>query len=161
MGRSSNLVAAIAISLATVISKRRLAQIPLGLYSIVRTAIGTLVFFAIALFLYGSQHFTDVFAPFLWGWMLVYGIIVVVLGQSLWLKGTRNTSVSLSTLVGSFSPLAGIIAAYLILGESPTQAQSIGGSILLVSMIIHQIGTRQSERALNPIVANEVGFKGI
>ncbi len=69
----------------------------------------------------------------------------------------------------SFSPLAEILAAYLILGEAPNMAQYIGGSIIMGGIILNQIGIlRQSAKTpkvLKSTFAKEmdnlVGFKGL
>lgn len=133
-------IAAIALAVSTIFSKNKLSQIPLGIYSIFRTALGTLIFFLVALILYGHDHFLDIFSPFLWRWMLIYGPIIVVVGQSFWIAGLRATSVSQALLIGSFTPLIGVVAAYFILGEVPTLAQYIGGGVILMGIVIGQIG---------------------
>ena len=163
---------AVALAISTIIGKQHLSQIPLGIYSIFRTALGTVIFFFIALILYGSDHFMDVFSPFLWQWMLVYGAVIVVVGQSLWIKGLRASTVSVASLVGSFTPIAGILAAYLILGEAPTLAQYIGGSLILAGIFLSQIGIRRQTESkvefckvgstqAEQKVETGMGFKGI
>lgn len=163
---------AVVIAASTIISKRYLGKIPLGIYSIFRTALGTLIFFFVALQLYGGNHFMDAFSPFLWQWMFVYGTVIVVVGQSLWIKGLRASTVSMASLVGSFTPIAGIISAYFILGEAPTLPQYVGGSIILVGIFLSQVGKRQetsptatfssvdSTQAEQEVEAG-MGFKGI
>lgn len=153
-------IAAIVLSISTVVIKRDLIKIPLGLYSVVRTAIGTIVFFVTALILYGSDHFMQAFSPFLWEWMLVYGILIVVIGQSLWFRGLITTHVATSALVASFAPVAGVLAAYLILGEAPTKFQYIGGSILLVSIIGSQIANRWNLTS-HQLTIDKTGFTGM
>jgi drug/metabolite transporter (DMT)-like permease len=165
-------IAAIASAVSAIIVKAKLSQISLGLYSIFRTALGTVIFFILAIVLYGSHHFMDVFSPFLWKWMLIYGPVIVVVGQSFWLAGLRASTVSQASLVGSFTPIAGIVTAYLILGETPTQAQYIGGSVILIGVFISQVGilrkqSRQQETTkINSLgkvqeVENKIGFKGM
>lgn len=163
---------AIALAISTMISKKRLSQVPLGIYSIFRTALGTVIFFFVALILYGSDHFMDVLSPFLWQWMFIYGVVIVVVGQSFWIKGLRTSTVSAASLIGSFTPIAGIVAAYLILGEVPTSAQYIGGSLILVGIFLSQVGIQQqtsrkalSHRASSTPARHQIetgmGFKGI
>jgi drug/metabolite transporter (DMT)-like permease len=136
-------VGAVALASATIISKQRLSHIPLGIYGVFRTALGTIIFFFIALILYGTDHFADVLSPFLWQWMLIYGAVIVVLGQSFWIKGLRASTASMASLVGSFTPIAGILAAYFILGEAPTMAQYVGGSVILIGIFLSQVGIRR------------------
>jgi drug/metabolite transporter (DMT)-like permease len=160
---------AIALAISTIISKKYLSLIPIGIYSIVRTALGTVIFFSFALVLYGKEHFQDVFSPFLWGWMLFYGVVIVVFGQSFWAKGLRTVNISTASLVGSFTPIVGIFAAYFILQESPTKTQYIGGCGILIGIFISHIGIRRqtiSHREKKVLstqqeIEAKIGFKGV
>jgi drug/metabolite transporter (DMT)-like permease len=165
-------IAAVLLTVSTIINKNKLSHISLGIYSIYRTALGTVVFFFIALFLYGHNHFMDVLSPFLWRWMLIYGSVIVVLGQSFWIAGLRTTTVSQSLLIASFAPVIGMIAAYGILGEIPSFAQYVGGGVILVGIFIGQIGIlrKKSLKATNSSidstdklgkVEGQTGFKGM
>lgn len=163
---------AIASAVANIISKVSLQKIPLGLFNVVRTVVGTAIFFIIALYLYGSDHFMDINSPLLWRWMIVYGTIIVVLGQLCWFAGLKRTSAAEVSLANSFNPIAGVLAAFLILGETPTQAQYIGGLVILFGIILNQIGIVQQNKL--PIktleeksisdemeMSSSVGFKGL
>jgi drug/metabolite transporter (DMT)-like permease len=136
-------VATVISVVLTIIIKLSLSHIPIGIFSIFRTALGTVIFFFTALILYGKDHFIDVFSPFLWQWMLVYAAVIVVLGQLFWLKGLRASTVSAASLTGSFTPIVSILAAYLILGEVPTLAQYIGGSLIIFGIFLSQVGIRK------------------
>jgi drug/metabolite transporter (DMT)-like permease len=172
LGEILAVAGSVATAASTIIGKKYLSQIPLGIYSIFRTALGTVIFFFIALALYGSNHFADVLSPFLWQWMFLYGGLIVVVGQSFWIKGLKTATVSMVSLVSSFSPIAGILAAYLILGEAPTQPQYIGGSLILVGISLSQVGiwrqtsSRVASEKVNSTPAKQqvetgMGFKGI
>jgi drug/metabolite transporter (DMT)-like permease len=171
LGRGELMTAAGAITaaVANIISKVTLQRVPLGFFNIVRTAIGTVVFFVAAILLFGSEHFAEAFSPLLWQWMLLYGAVIVVGGQLCWFAGLKTSSASEVSLANSFNPLAGILAAYLILSEVPTFAQYMGGVVILIGIVLNQIGiTRQ---AITPVPAPptqkaieqemEVGFRGI
>jgi drug/metabolite transporter (DMT)-like permease len=60
-----------AAAIATIMSKARLGPIPLGLYTVVRLVVGTVVFFVLAIVLYGAEHFRDITSPVLWQWMVL------------------------------------------------------------------------------------------
>lgn len=157
-----------AAAIAAVVSKARLGHIPLGLYMLVRLVIGTIIFFILAIVLYGANHFRDVATPVLWQWMLLYGMVIVVIGQLCWFRGLRTSTTSEATLVSSFSPVAGIAAAYLILGEQPSLAHYIGGSIILLGLGLNQLGIwhKTSHASALTMAAMQqmdasVGFKGI
>jgi drug/metabolite transporter (DMT)-like permease len=158
-----------AAAIATVISKAKLDHISLGLYTIARLIVGTIVFFILAIKLYGIEHFIDVASPLLWQWMLLYGLVIVVIGQLCWFRGLRISTTSEAALVNSFSPVLGIVAAYLVLGEQPLFAHYVGGSIILLGLLLNQIGIWQKISSKSSAVgtklvqqiAARVGFKGV
>ncbi len=164
-GEIMTAIAALFLAISTVISKLGLEQVPLGIFSIYRTSVASIIFFCIATYLYGSEHFIDAFSPFLWGWMLIYSAIIIVLGQSCWFAGLKNASGSEISLVSSFYPVAGILTAYLILGEVPTKAQYIGAAVILLGIFITQVGISQNKvdkvKQVPPGRSDEGGFKGI
>ncbi len=162
---------AVCLSIATIIAKKYLTNVPLGINNTVRTGLGTIVYFCVAVWMYGYDHFMDVLSPFLWQWMLVYSLIIVVIGQSLWNKGFRISSIATTSLVGSFAPIVGILAAYLILGEVPTRAQYIGGVVILLGLFLGKVGIKSRTERLKSIgvspteteqeIEGGMGFKGI
>jgi drug/metabolite transporter (DMT)-like permease len=169
LGELLTALGAIAVAIATIVGKKWLSQVPLGIYSIVRTGLGTIIFFFVALGLYGQNHFAEVLSPFLWQWMLLYGTIIVVVGQSCWNAGLRISSIATATIIGSFTPIIGILAAYFILGEVPTPAQYIGGSVILTSLFLSQVGINNRtdcRQIVNSVgmeqsIESRMGFKGI
>ncbi|HLO89237.1 MAG TPA: DMT family transporter [Nostocaceae cyanobacterium] len=170
VGEILTAIASIAIAISTIISKRYIFHIPIGIYSIYRNILGTAIFFFVALILYGNAHFMDVFSPFLWKWMLIYSAVIVVLGQIFWLRGFNSSPVSTVSLASSFTPVVSILAAYLILGEIPTQAQYIGGILVLLGIFLSQISNinkarKNKDSRITPTQIQqqseaEMGFKG-
>ena len=163
--------AAIIYATSTVIAKPRLDRVPLGIFMVFRNAVGAAFFFSAASYLYGAEHFMDVTSPFLWQWMLVYGGIIIVGGQVFWftgLKTARSIDVSLAT---SAAPIAGVIAAYLMLGEHPLAAQYVGGAILVLGIVVGLLGSRRrpvevqdasTDDAASALEAEcRTGFKGV
>jgi drug/metabolite transporter (DMT)-like permease len=86
MGQGEVLVgiSAILLAIANLLTKIYLKTVPLGIFSVMRTRIGTIVFFILAQILYVPHHFMDIFSPFLWGWVMIYSLIIVVIGQLCW-----------------------------------------------------------------------------
>jgi drug/metabolite transporter (DMT)-like permease len=168
LGELLTALGAIAVAIATIIAKKRLSQVPLGIYNVVRTGLGAIVFFFLALGLYGGNHFAGVLSPFLWKWMLLYGTIIVALGQSFWNAGLRTSSIAIAAIIGSFTPIVGILAAYFILGERISASQYIGGSVILFSLFLSQVGINNRtdcRRAVSCVdmersIESRIGFKG-
>lgn len=162
-------IAAIIGSISTVVGKLQLQSIPLGIFTIYRNILGTVIFFLLANFLYGLNHFAEVLSPFLWEWMIVYAAIIVVTGQLCWLAGLKNASSTELNLANLLNPIAAIVMAYLILGESPTLAQYLGASLLLVGIILAFIGHRYeakvNRKLVNPspreAMETPIGFRGV
>ncbi|MGL5081850.1 MAG: DMT family transporter [Microcoleaceae cyanobacterium] len=167
LGEAGAIGGAVAGAIAAVISKVSLQNVPLGIFSVYRTLMGTVIFCIVVLKLFGWSHFTDVFSPFVWQWMLLYSLVIVFGGQLAWFIGLKRSEASEVSLANSFTPIAGILAAYFILGEVPTSAQYWGGAVILVGIILNQIGV--SRLPQKPIVSKgsaegmdgSVGFKGV
>jgi drug/metabolite transporter (DMT)-like permease len=139
----TGLLAAVIVAIADVLTKIYLKTVSLGIFAITRTAIGTIVFFFLAQILYGPHHFFDVFSPFLWGWMVIYSLFIVVIGQLCWFSAQKIATTAELTLASVFQPLLAIFVAFLVLGEVPMMAHIIGGSILLLGIGLSAIGTLQ------------------
>jgi drug/metabolite transporter (DMT)-like permease len=159
---------------STIIAKQRLSRIPMGIFTVFRNMVGTLVFFGIANYYYGPVHFVDLASPYLWKWMLLYGGIIIVGGQTLWFTGLKSARSLDVSLASSSTPIAGVLAAFLILGEQPVTGQYIGGAVLICGIIIGLLASRSRSKETKQIPIKKVdetssevkaergtGFKGI
>lgn len=133
-------VGAVLAAIGIVVSKIRLKSIPLGIFAVTRTGIGAVFFFIVATYLFGIEHFQDAFSPFLWQMMLIYGAIIVVGGQYFWFTGLKTAPTSDVSLASSFTPIAAVLFAFLILGERPDMPVIIGGAIIILGIAIGQFG---------------------
>jgi drug/metabolite transporter (DMT)-like permease len=169
LGESFVAIAAFISAITTILSKQQLQSIPVGIFTIYRSFLGTFIFFWIAVIVYGFNHFMDIFSPILWQWMLVYGAIIVVLGQVTWLAGLKSASFIQINLASLVTPILAIIFAYLILLEIPTMAQYLGGTLLLLGAILSFIDNLRSSKRGQPIIPlnsrqamdTNVGFRGV
>jgi drug/metabolite transporter (DMT)-like permease len=167
-------IAAIILSIADILSAIYLNSVSLGLFTVIRTGVGTIVFFILANFLYGFHHFIDVFSPLLWKWMIVYGLLIVVIGQLCWFTGQKRTTSAEITFAHALQPFMAILMAFLILNEVPMMMQWLGGAVLLLGIGLSAIGSLQAvqtsqslpipTQASNPIassIADSTDFRGI
>ncbi|MGD1896366.1 MAG: DMT family transporter [Phormidesmis sp.] len=166
LGNVLILLAAICKAISNTVSKVSLRQVPLGIFNIYRMLVGTVLFFIVTLVLFDPSHFMDVASPFVWRWMLLYGAVVVLGGQLAWFKGLTMSTPSEISLAAAFNPLAGILAAFLILQELPTRAQYIGGAVILVGILCNQVGIQRLSMARQQQLSQQdltapVGFKGV
>jgi drug/metabolite transporter (DMT)-like permease len=162
-------IASVITSIASVNNKMQLQSIPLGIFTIYRNLLGTVIFFVIANVLYGKEHFADAFSPLLWQWMLLYALVIVVIARLCWLTGLKRatpTELNLATLI---NPILTIFMAYLILKQVPTQAQYYGLSLLIIGVILSFIGNLEQEKmkrqATKPTdiekMDTPIGFRGV
>ncbi len=161
-------IAAVISAIATVYGKVQLQSIPLGIFTIYRNLLGTVIFFAIANILYGAEHFVDAFSPLLWRWMLLYALVIVVIGRLCWLAGLKSATPTEINLANLVNPILTIFMAYLILGQVPTLAQYYGLSLLIIGVILSFIGNLHQEKirqALKPTDIEKMdmplGFRGV
>ncbi len=167
-------LAAVTYAFSTIIARRWLRGVPVGIFSVFRTGVGTIVFFWVVIYLFGAIHFVDLASPFLWQWMALYGGIVIVSGQLAWDVGVRKSRSIDVSVVTSFSPIAGVLAAFLILGERLTQAHYVGGAVLIAGIALCLLGARKTGIVVTektdsaskeemPLLEAEsrTGFKGI
>lgn len=115
-------------------SRKAFSNVPVGIYSVFRMIVGAIIFFFVVIIMLGWVHFIDIFNLFLLEWMIVYGVGIIALGLYLWYKALRDTSAGDLAIANSFSPIAGIVFAFLILGEIPEFGQIVGGVIILVGI---------------------------
>ena len=163
-GDLAAMAGAIAAAVATTISQTSLQRVPLGLFTVFRTAVGTVVFFVTAIVVFGPGHFEGVGTPLVWQWMLIYGAVIVVGGQLCWFAGLQQGTAGEISLANSIHPLAGIVAAFAILGAVPTVGQWVGGGTIAIGIVLTQVGVRlqQQDRVRRLKEADiEMGFKGI
>lgn len=162
--------ASVVSATASIISKVWLKRVPTGIFAVFRTGIGTVFFFVAAIYLFGPEHFRDAFSPLLWQWMLVYGGIIVAMGQYGWAVGLKRTDGQDIVLATSFSPIAGVLFAFLLLGERPTLPVLAGVSLILAGIAVAQAGNwwqAKRGRRAQPIETNDlvieghVNFKGV
>ncbi|MCY3770094.1 MAG: DMT family transporter [Gammaproteobacteria bacterium] len=140
---------------SNILSKKKLNEVPFGVFAIYRTALGTIIYFFWALYLFGPHHFQDVFAPVVLKWTLVYAALVIIGGQFAWnlaLKKARSGDMTMAT---SFTPVASITIAMLLLGEDPGDGIYLGGTIIIAGILTGLWGRKRKERAEKERLARE------
>jgi drug/metabolite transporter (DMT)-like permease len=140
-------LAAVTYAFSTIVARGWLRGVPIGIFSVFRTGVGTIAFFWVVIYLFGPIHFVDLASPFLWQWMALYGGIIIVSGQLAWDVGVRKSRSIDVSVVTSFAPVAGVLAAFLILGERLGQAHYVGGGVLIAGIALCLLGARKKDVA--------------
>ena len=108
-------------------------------FLVIRNLIGAVVFFGLAMNMFGLKHFAHAFTPGLWELMLIYAAFVVVLAQITWFHAVAHLS---SETISKWSPIVPVLAlffAWLLVGEIPTSVQWVGIAIVLTGTTIAQL----------------------
>jgi drug/metabolite transporter (DMT)-like permease len=90
--------------------------------------------------------------------------IIVVGGQFFWFNGLKFSSAGEVALASAFSPIAGVLAAYMILAEAPTPAQYLGGFVIICGIGLNQFGLSRLQHPASQkpkAIDAAIGFKGI
>ena len=159
--------AAMSFIASTLVTRAGLQGVPLGIFSIYRTILGTAIYFFIALYLYGPNHFQDLFEPVVLKYIWVYAIVVIIMGQFAWNLGLKHARTGDVALATSFSPLAAITIAMVVIGEDPGAGLIPGALIILGGIAVAQYGRKRKERAEQRAqeasleLEGRVNFKGI
>ncbi|MEO0448541.1 MAG: DMT family transporter [Verrucomicrobiota bacterium] len=146
-------LASVFFVLATQLRRMMGTTIPLGIYFLARTVAGGIFFAIIVLNAFGPSHFMDVFDPFLWKWMLIYGLVIVAVGQIAWQLALRSVGAAEISASEAATPVLGILFAYLLLGQAPTQAEILGGVVVVGGMMLSLWGTVRSSPTSTPPAA--------
>ena len=139
MGELAAAGATLSYVASAIVARRALRSVPMGIFSIYRTAVGTVIYLLLISVLQGPQQFQDMFSPVLLKWIWVYAIIVFVVGQLTWFIALKYARSGDMALASSFSPVAGIVIAMLLLGEDPGPGLLPGGVLILLAICIGQM----------------------
>lgn len=108
-----------------------------------RNLISSVVFFAIAIKVFGPAHFGDAFSGQIWILMLIYSLIVIVFAQLLWYASTDRLDSKTIGQLTVISPIFGIIYAFFLNGERPTGIQVITLGLILTGVLITSLGKQK------------------
>ncbi len=140
------LIAALLMVISVQLRRAIIDHVSVGIFSTIRVVVGTVFFLIALLMMRGVEHFTDLFNPFLWKWMLFYALGIVVLGQLTWQWGLQQANSIHLSLAEAAIPLLGLLFGFLILSEIPMKHEWIGGAVILCGLGLTMIGLRNREQ---------------
>ncbi len=76
-------------------------------------------------------------------YLLILAILTTAVGHTMLVNSLKHFSVSTASIINSTQPIFGIIIAYLFLNEIPTRNTFIGGTLILVTVIIESIRSKK------------------
>ncbi len=135
-GELATIAATLSFIASTLVTRAGLRDVPLGIFAVFRTAIGVTLYGVLVASFFGTAPFENILAPVVWKWVWVYAILVIVFGQIAWNFGLKHARAGDVALATSFSPLAAILIAMLLLGEAPGPGLIPGAALILVGIAI-------------------------
>lgn len=120
--------------------------IPLGILNLFRMGLGVVFFFYIALAMFGWGHFSDIFSEFLWGWMLIYGGIIVAFNTYFKFLGLKYAKIDEISISSTLIPIFSLFFSYQIMNNLPNKSQLIGTILIIIGLFIGLIGKLESTK---------------
>jgi drug/metabolite transporter (DMT)-like permease len=130
-----------AASLVNRLMIAKAATLPVVVFS--RNFLSSIIFFFIAIRLFGPNHFGDAFSGQLWMIMAVYSLIVIVFAQFLWYASVDNLDSRTVGRLTVLSPIFGVTYAFLLNGERPSTIQAVTLIVVIVGVLIASLGGRK------------------
>ncbi|KRS12233.1 hypothetical protein XM52_28285 [Roseovarius indicus] len=167
LGEVAALVATLSFTVSTIITRTSLQTVPFGVFPIFRTVVGTLIYVCFQIGFSGHHHFGEMLQPILLKWIWVYVILIIIIGQLAWNLGLKHAKAGDVSLATSFSPLAAIAIAMVILNEDPGSGLIPGGVLMVFGIWVARSGRksavrkRESARKKSLELEKDVNFKGV
>jgi len=75
-------------------------------------------------------------------YLIILAVLTTAIGHTLFVKSLRFFEVSTASIISSLQPIVGIILAFVFLSEVPASNVYLGGAIILFSVVVESIRTK-------------------
>lgn len=135
------LLSTVVFALSSLVNKLMISRsVPLSVVVFSRNFISAVIFFIIAIRIFGPHHFGDAFSGRLWIIMGIYALIVIVCSQLLWYAAINRLDSREIGRLTVLSPIFGVFYAFLLNGERPSQIQVMTLVLVIVGVFISSLG---------------------
>mgnify|MGYP000138116150 CR=1 FL=1 len=128
---------------------------PLSVVVFSRNLLSSIIFFLIAMKLFGPDHFGDAFSGRLWIIMSIYALIVIVFAQLLWYASLDNLDAKTVGRLTVLSPIFGLIYAFVLNGERPSTLQLAALLVVILGVMIASLSEKKKANAKLEMIAQE------
>ena len=153
MGDGLILLSTLVYAIAALVNKLLIAKAaPVRTVVFSRNLLSSVIFFFIAMRLFGPGHFGDTFSGDLWVVMSVYALVVIVFAQFLWYASIEVLDSRTIGRLTVLSPIFGVTYAFLLNGERPSAIQMVTLAVVTLGVLIASLGgiTRRRSQAEVP-----------
>jgi len=138
------LLSTLVFAVSAIINQLMIANAaPLHVVVFSRNFLSSIIFFFIALRLFGPHHFADTFSGPLWVLMAIYSLVVIVCAQFLWYASINHLDSRIIGRLTVLSPVFGVSYAFVLNGEHPSPAQLGTLLVIIVGVLIASVGKPQ------------------
>lgn len=76
-------------------------------------------------------------------WLLLVALLTTAIGHTLMVNSLQHFSATTASIISSIQPIFGIIIAFIFVNEIPSSSTFIGGSLILLTVIIESIRSKK------------------
>ncbi|NET33209.1 MAG: DMT family transporter [Cyanothece sp. SIO1E1] len=150
------LLSTVVFAIASLVNKLMVAKaatLPLVVFS--RNLLSSIIFFFIAMELFGPNHFSDAFSGKLWIIMSIYALIVIVFAQFLWYASVDDLDSRTVGRLTVLSPIFGVTYAFMLNGERPSGLQVVTLVLVLLGVLISSLGSQKKRESKPGMMMHE------
>lgn len=153
------LIAAFFYGISEYLSSLLLDNVTMPTFIFFRNLVSAIMFFIIATYLFGIQHFADLFHGDLWLTMFFYALITIIIGQFLWFKALQKGNLEQATNFALVIPYFTLFFAWILLGQIPHTTEWIALAFIALGMIMEKLIKRLKPAKLQQL-GPECGLVG-
>lgn len=127
---------AAAWAVGTVIYRAFLCDAPTKVLVLYRNLVGAMLCLALGLVLFGAGHLAVVFRGDKIVFVIAYAVGIMTLSQLFWYKGVSLVAISSASALTLAAPFTGALFAVLLLGETISMGQILGGVLIVLGMAV-------------------------
>ena len=75
--------------------------------------------------------------------LVLVALLTTAIGHTMLVNSFKHFSVTTASIIGSLQPIFGIIIAYIFVNEIPTTNTFIGGSLILITVVIESLRSKK------------------
>ncbi len=121
--------------------------------------ISAILFFLIAVKVFGLYHFADLTKGKLWLGLSVYALLIIFIGSMFWYEGVKQASTRQLSNMMLLVPVASIVFAFVFLGEKLNYQEATAVVIVITGLLIEQFKPQKRKKHLpkeSPLRGNSV-----
>ena len=142
-----------ASSLVNKLMIAKAATLPVVVFS--RNFLSSIIFFVIAMQLFGADHFAEAFSGQLWIVMSIYALVLIVSAQFLWYAAINQLDSRAIGRLTVLSPIFGVTYAFILNGERPSGLQVATLIVIIAGVLISSLGAQKKQESKVEMVMQE------